>query len=56
MVFANLPEHTPVTEMNSVTRTAAHLIKRGSEATEAERVAYESRKKALLVKLDQVVP
>lgn len=56
MVSANLPEHTMVTEMNSVTRTAAYLLERGSEATEAERVAYESRKRALLVKLDQVVP
>jgi hypothetical protein len=56
MVSANLPEHTPLTEMNSLTRTAAYLIQRGSAATEAERVAYESRKEALLVKLDQVVP
>jgi len=54
MVSANLPEHTMVTEMNSVTRTAAYLIERGSEATEAERDAYESRKRALMVKLDQV--
>lgn len=56
MVSANLPEHTPVTEINSVTRTAVYLIERGSEATEAERVAHESRKRALMVKLDQVMP
>jgi len=38
MVSANLPEHTPVAEMNSVTRNADYLIGRGSEATEAERL------------------
>lgn len=51
MVSANLPEHTPLTEMNSVTRTAAYLIQRGVEATEAEREAYEIRKEALMTKL-----
>ncbi|HEX6356027.1 hypothetical protein [Actinophytocola sp.] len=53
MVSANLPEHTPLTEMNSLTRTAAYLIQRGSEATDAERDAYEIRKKALMAKLSQ---
>jgi hypothetical protein len=28
-VSVNLPEHTPVTEMNSLTRTAAYFIQRG---------------------------
>jgi hypothetical protein len=55
MVSANLPEHTPLTEMNSLTRTAAYLIQRGGMATEAERDAYEARKKTLMTKLDQVV-
>jgi hypothetical protein len=54
MVSANLPEHTPLTEMNSLTRTAAYLIQRGAEATEAEREAYENRKKMLMAKLSQV--
>ncbi|MGB3438258.1 MAG: phosphotransferase [Actinophytocola sp.] len=53
MVTANLPEHTPITEMNSLTRTAAYLIQRGSQATEAERDAYETRRKALMAKLSQ---
>jgi len=44
MVSANLPEHTPLTEMNSLTRTAAYLTQRGTEATDAERDAYEIRK------------
>jgi hypothetical protein len=54
MVSANLPEHTPLTEMNSLTRTAAYLIQRGAEATEAEREAYEVRKKALMAKFSEV--
>jgi hypothetical protein len=53
MVSANLPQHTPLTEMNSLTRTAAYLIKRGADATEAERDAYEARKKALTAKLSR---
>lgn len=55
MVSANLPEHTPVTEMNSVTRTAAYLIQRDSEATDAERAAYETRKKEMMAKLSETV-
>jgi hypothetical protein len=55
MVSANLPEHTPLTEMNSLTRTAVYLIRRGTEATEVERGAYEARKKTLLAKFGQVV-
>lgn len=51
MVSANLPEHTPVTEMTSLTRTAAYLLQRGSQATEAERQAHENRKKTLMSKL-----
>jgi hypothetical protein len=54
MVSANLPEHTPLTEMNSLTRTAAYLSRRGAEATEAERDAYKTRKKELMVKLSDV--
>jgi hypothetical protein len=54
MVSANLPEHTPVTEMTSLTRTAAYLIQRGEGATEAERAAYETRKKALMTRLNRV--
>lgn len=54
MVSANLPEHTPLTEMNSLTRTAAYLIQRGVDKTAFERDAYETRKKALMTKLDQV--
>jgi hypothetical protein len=50
MVLANLPEHTPVTEISSLTRTAAYLAQHGTEATEAEREAYETRKKAMLTK------
>lgn len=53
MVSANLPEHTPVTEMTSLTRTAAYLIQRGTDATDAERDAYETRKKTLLTKPNQ---
>jgi hypothetical protein len=37
--------------MNSLTRTAAHLFQRGAEATDAERDAYEFRKKVLMTKL-----
>ena len=37
MVSANLPEHPRVTEINSLTRTAAYLAQRGTEATEVER-------------------
>ncbi len=55
MVSANLPEHTAVTEMNSLTRTAAYLIQRGSEATDAELAAYETRKKEVMVKLSETV-
>lgn len=51
MVSANLPEHTPLTEMNSPTRTAAYLIGRDGEVT--ERDSHEVRKKALMAKLDQ---
>lgn len=53
MVSANLPEHTSLTEMNSLTRTAAYLTQRGSQATEAEWHAYKTRKKELMTKLDQ---
>lgn len=53
MVSANLPEHTLVTEMNSLTRIAAYLIQRGTAATGAERDAYENRKKTLMAKLNQ---
>jgi hypothetical protein len=53
MVSANLPEHTPLTEMNGLTRTAAYLIQRGTAATAAERHAFEIRKKTLLTKLGQ---
>jgi hypothetical protein len=55
MVSANLPKHTPLTEMNSLTRTAAYLIQRGSQATTAEREAYENCKKELMTKLRQEV-
>jgi hypothetical protein len=54
MVSANLPKHTPFTEMNSLTRTAGYLIRRGTETTTAERDAYETRKKAVLAKLGPV--
>jgi hypothetical protein len=53
MVSANLPVHTLVTEMTSLTRTATYLIQRGSDATDAERDAYETRKMALMTKLKQ---
>jgi hypothetical protein len=53
MVSANLPGHTPVTEIASLTRTAAYLTKRGTETTTAERNAYETRKKRLLSRLSQ---
>jgi hypothetical protein len=56
MVSANLPEHTPVTELTSLTRTAAYLVQRGCQATEAEQEAYEARKKTLMAKLSEVVP
>ena len=55
MVSANLPQHTPLTEMNSLTRTAAYLIQRGSEATDAERAAYEASKKTLMAKLSELL-
>jgi hypothetical protein len=55
MVSANLPQRTPVTEITSLTRTAAYLTQRGSEVTDAEWDAYTTRKKALLEKLDPVV-
>ncbi|TCO46448.1 hypothetical protein [Actinocrispum wychmicini] len=54
MVSANLPSHTPVTEINSLTRTAAYLARRGCHATEAELEAYEARRKAMLNKLGQL--
>ncbi|MFC4859391.1 hypothetical protein [Actinophytocola glycyrrhizae] len=54
MVSANLPEHTPVTEMTSLSRTAAYLVERGDKTTQAERDAYETRKRILRARLDQV--
>lgn len=51
MVSANLPAHTPVTEMTSLTRTAAYLARRGAEATDAERDAYQQRKARVLATL-----
>jgi hypothetical protein len=51
MVSANLPKHTRLTEMTSLTRTAGYLIRRGTDATEAERDAYQARKAAVLAKL-----
>jgi hypothetical protein len=54
MVSANLSEHTPLTEMNSLTRTAAYLIQRGTKATVTERDAYASRKKILITRLSRV--
>ncbi len=54
MVSANLPDHTSVTEIASLARTAAYLLRRGAEATHAERNAYEVRKEALLAKLSHV--
>jgi len=53
MVSANLPHHTLITELTSLTRTAAYLVRCSTEATEAERDAYEARKKALMVKREQ---
>jgi hypothetical protein len=53
MVSANLPQHTSVTEISSLARTAAYLTQRGTEATAAEREAYETRKEALMAKLNQ---
>jgi hypothetical protein len=53
MVSVKLPEHTPLTAMNSLTRTAAYLVQRGSNATEAERAAYETRKKSVLARPNQ---
>jgi hypothetical protein len=53
MVSANLPKHTPVTESNSVLRTATYLFKRGAAATDAEREAFEVRKQAVLRKAQQ---
>lgn len=51
IVSANLPKHTPITEMNSLTRTAGYLIRRGTDATEAERDAYQQRKARVLAAL-----
>jgi hypothetical protein len=51
MVSASLPKHTLVTELTCVTHTANYLIKHGTDATQAERSAYEIRKKALMTKL-----
>jgi hypothetical protein len=53
MVSANLPTHTPVTKINSLTRTAAYLAQRGGDATSAERDAYQTRKQVLLAKFNQ---
>lgn len=53
MVSANLPGHTPVTEIASLTRTAAYLTQPGTETTTTERNAYETRKKRLLSRLSQ---
>jgi hypothetical protein len=55
MVSANLPQHTPVTEITSLTRAAAYLAQCGNQATESERKAYEARKKALMTKLDEAM-
>jgi hypothetical protein len=55
MVSANLPKHTTLTEMNRLTRTAGSLIRRGTDATESERNAYQARKTTLLAKLSQTV-
>lgn len=52
MVSATLPQHTPLTEMTSLTRTAAYLTRRGSQATEAERDAYQQRKAQVLAALN----
>jgi hypothetical protein len=41
--------------MIRLTRTTTYLIQRGAEVTDAEREAYESRKKELMSKLSQVV-
>jgi hypothetical protein len=46
MVSANLPQHTPVTEMNSLDRPSTYLIECGAQATGSERDAYDNRKKA----------
>jgi hypothetical protein len=54
MVSANLPEHTPVTEFISLTRTAAHFIQSGTAGTEAEREAYETRKTAVVAKISPI--
>lgn len=48
MVSANLPNHTPVTEMSSLARTANYLSRHGTAATDAERDAYQDRKTTLL--------
>ncbi|MBP2329586.1 hypothetical protein JOF56_009971 [Kibdelosporangium banguiense] len=63
MVSANLPHHTPVTELASLTRTADYLIRRGTDATQSDREACEARKsdreacgvrkKAVMSKLSQ---
>jgi hypothetical protein len=37
--------------MTSLTRTAGYLNRRGTDATQAERDAYEARKQAVMVKL-----
>lgn len=39
--------------MTSLIRTAAYLMERGSETTDAERDAYVTRKRTLMAKLDQ---
>lgn len=52
MVSATLPEHTPLTEMTSLTRTTAYLARRGADATDAERDAYQQRKARVLARLN----
>lgn len=52
MVSANLPQRTPVTEMTSLTRTAAYLARRGAEPTHAERDGYQQRKARVLATLN----
>jgi hypothetical protein len=59
MVSANLPKHSPVTELTSLTRTAAYLARRGAEATDAERDAYQQRKARVLATLraaEEMIP
>jgi hypothetical protein len=39
MVSANLPEHTLLTDMNCLTRTAGYLIRRGTDVATVEQDA-----------------